>query len=69
MPRRVPIDDTPQSHFGLTVPSEPEAICLRNKGPAEGRDDATWRGHGKEKQRSAAGKASGIDGTVRPKWL
>jgi hypothetical protein len=33
------------------------------------RMDATWRCHGKEPQRSAAGNASGIDGTVRPKAL
>jgi hypothetical protein len=42
------------------VPGEPEAICLWNK--ARRRDMAS---HGKEPQRSATGKASGIDGTVR----
>jgi hypothetical protein len=31
--------------------------------------DATWRCHGKEAQHRAAGKAPGIDGTVRLKWL
>jgi hypothetical protein len=33
------------------------------------RGDATWRCHGKETQRRAVGKASGIDGSVRLKWL
>ncbi len=36
--------------------------------PCEG-IDTTWRDRGKETQRRAAGKASGIDGTVRPKQL
>jgi hypothetical protein len=31
--------------------------------------DATWQGHGKETQRSATGKAAGIDSTVRVKAL
>jgi hypothetical protein len=31
--------------------------------------DATWRGYGKEAQRRAARKASGVDGTVSPKLL
>jgi UDP-3-O-[3-hydroxymyristoyl] N-acetylglucosamine deacetylase len=53
-----------QSAFSLTVRGEPEAICLWNK--ACRRDMA---GHGKETQRSATGKASGIDRTVRLKAL
>jgi hypothetical protein len=46
------------------LPGEAEAICLWNK--ARRRDMAS---HGKEKQRRATGKASGIDGTVRVKLL
>jgi hypothetical protein len=46
------------------VRGEPEAICLWNK--ARRRDMA---GHGKETQRSATGKAFGIDRTGRLKAL
>ncbi|MEN3297339.1 MAG: hypothetical protein V7642_6592, partial [Burkholderiales bacterium] len=52
------------SAFSLTVRGEPEAICLWNK--ARRRDMA---GHGKETQRRATGKASGLDRTVRLKAL
>jgi hypothetical protein len=46
------------------VQVEAETICLWNK--AHRRDMA---GHGKEMQRSAAGKASGIGSTARLKAL
>ncbi|WP_158597941.1 hypothetical protein [Noviherbaspirillum saxi] len=46
------------------MPVEAEAICSWNK--ARRRDMAS---HGKEPQRRAAGKASGIGGTVRVKLL
>jgi hypothetical protein len=50
--------------FWSDLPGDAEADCVRNK--TRRRDMA---GHGKEPQRSAARKASGIDGTVRPKLL
>ncbi|RJF98425.1 hypothetical protein D3871_07835 [Noviherbaspirillum saxi] len=55
--------------FHPDVPDEAEAVCPRNK--ARRRDMVS---HGKEasaapRQRGAAGKASGIDGTVRVKLL
>ncbi|RJF95759.1 hypothetical protein [Noviherbaspirillum saxi] len=57
----------PQSaleQFHPDLPVEAETICLWNK--ARRRDMAS---HGKEPQRSAAGKSPGIDGTVRVKLL
>ncbi|WP_147376822.1 hypothetical protein [Noviherbaspirillum saxi] len=50
--------------FHPDLPVEAEAICPWNK--ARRRDMAS---HGKEPQRRAAGKASGIGGTVRVKLL
>jgi hypothetical protein len=46
------------------MPGEPEAICLWNKPPGIGARRRDMASHGKEPQRSATGKASGIDGTV-----
>jgi hypothetical protein len=48
--------------FWSNLPGDAAADCVRNK--TRRRDMAS---HGKEPQRSPARKASGIDGTVRPK--
>ncbi|WP_147376806.1 hypothetical protein [Noviherbaspirillum saxi] len=61
--------NTDLEQFHPDLPGEAEAVCLRNKARRP-----NMASHGKEasaapRQRGAAGKASGIDGTVRMKLL